>query len=583
MDRTYLQVDYAERQAVKDLGARWDPGARKWYVPEGRDLTPFDHWLPAGNRPADGRELAPATEAGTALASAGAHRQRGTRLSEVLSRVAQTVSQAFSAPVWVAVEVVEAKINNHVYLDLAERDAQGSLLARARATIWARDAANILPKFQEATGMTIGPGIKLLVRARPTFAAQYGFSLVIDQLDPDYTLGDLVARQRELRARLQREGLWDRNRQLERPWDFNEVLVISPHSAAGLGDFQAEAQRLAAAGLCCFTYVHSRFQGEGAAQEIADTAEHALQDWAGSGNHRSPTPDVVVLIRGGGSVNDLAWLNDYALARFVCLAPVPVFTGIGHEKDNTTVDEVAHTRFDTPSKVIAGIETAIGARAREAQALYQELTALARTRMVEARRAALQARTDVCTTTLRASQQAGRACETRMGEVETRAMRSLRAASDTVREQYLAIGGSARTRLAVARAEAPALLARIRAEASASLEFAARVAAQRLDTVLDRAQTAATAARATTGQAMDHVAHGARRGVAQSHTASEALFREINGQGPEKTLARGFAVIRDPQGHTIKSAGQLPPGSPFTVTFRDGAVRATAEDKRTSE
>ena len=120
--------------------------------------------------------------------------------------------------------------------------------------------------------------------------------------------------------------------------------------AAGLGDFRAEAGRLESARVCSFEYVSSRFQGEGAAQEIVAAAETALTSRR---QKAQPMPDVVVLIRGGGAVNDLAWLNDYALARFICQLQVPVFTGIGHERDSTVLDEVAHTAFDTPSKVIA--------------------------------------------------------------------------------------------------------------------------------------------------------------------------------------------------------------------------------------
>jgi exodeoxyribonuclease VII large subunit len=146
--------------------------------------------------------------------------------------------------------------------------------------------------------MEIGPGIKLLVRARPGFHVQHGFGLEIDELDPDYTLGDLEARKREIRARLRADGVFDANRKLAAPWDFNAVLVIAPAQAAGLGDFEAEARRLSNAGVCRFVYVASRFQG--AAGEICAAAKAALRDW------RDGRPDVLVLIRGGGAVNDLA-------------------------------------------------------------------------------------------------------------------------------------------------------------------------------------------------------------------------------------------------------------------------------------
>lgn len=576
MDRIFLQVSYGEREAPKALGARWDSDAKKWYVPPGRDLEPFAKWLPAGSHPSPSTALAAPADDANGLVPAA---PRGSRLSELLTRISSAISSVFPTPVWVIVEVVEAKINNHVYLDLAERDAQGSLLARARAMIWAKEAATILPKFEADTGMAIGPGIKLLVRARPTFAAQYGFSLVIDALDSDYTLGDLEARKRELRARLTQDGLWDRNRKLDKPWDFNEVLVVSPHSAAGLGDFQAEASRLEHAGLCRFVYVHSRFQGEGAAQEVAAEAQRALDAWVGA----SSMPDAVVLIRGGGSVNDLAWLNDYTLARFVCLAPVPVFTGIGHEKDNTIVDEVAHTRFDTPSKVIGGIESAIAARAREAQALYDLVTSTARSRLVEARRAADQVHADVRQAAARIGLQAVRNCDTMMEEVRSRAMRTVRSASDLVREDFLGVRAQAKTQVALARHEVPVLLTRVGDDARAALGASRANTAQRLDAVVTGAKSDATLARRDTRQDMDDVARAARQSVAHARNASDSLFREISGQGPDKTLARGFAHVRDGQGRTVKSAGTLRGGDLFTVTFWDGVLPACVRNEENKE
>lgn len=576
MDRTFLLVTYNEREAVKSLGARWDNEIRKWYVPAGRDLGPFAKWLPAGSASSNSTALVSPTSRANKLAQAS---QRGTTLSELLTRVTVAISGTFAAPVWVVVEVVEAKVNGHVYLDLAERDAHGLLRARARAIIWAKEAGTILPKFEADTGMSIGPGIKLLIRARPTFAAQYGFSLVIDALDSDYSLGDLEARKRELRGRLEREGLWGRNRQLAKPWDFNDVLVVSPHSAAGLGDFKAEASRLERAGLCRFVYVHSRFQGDGAAREIAEEAQRALENWTGA----AALPDALVLIRGGGSVNDLAWLNDYALARFVCEAPVPVFTGIGHEKDNTIVDGVAHTRFDTPSKVIAGIETAIAARAREAESLYNAVASAARARLVLARRAADQAHREVQASAVRSSHQAARSCDVTMEEVRLRAMRTVRSATDLVRENFLGVRAQCIIKVALARQEVPAMLARIGDEARAALGTARNNYGQRLDSVVERARADAVSARRETGHTLRDLARAGRQSVAQARNVSDALFREVSGQGPDKILARGFVHVRDRQGRTVKSAVTLQPNDAFTVTFWDGIVPALVSKEDTME
>ena len=164
------------------------------------------------------------------------------------------------------VEVVELRTNGgHVFMGVSERDTGGSVLAKTSAVIWQSTANIILPKSERATGAQLAPGIKLLVRARPVFKPLHGFSIEVDAIDLEYTLGDLEVRKREIRERLQAEGAFAANRQLPAPWDFNAVLVVAPENGAGLGDFQAEASRLEEFGVCRFTYAYSRFQGEDAA------------------------------------------------------------------------------------------------------------------------------------------------------------------------------------------------------------------------------------------------------------------------------------------------------------------------------
>ena len=349
MSRQYLDVPYRSKDAAKALGARFDGAVKRWYVEAGVDLVAFSAWLPAGTTPAASSSMGMAL---TDTATTGmATVKKGIPLSRLLNGVAAAVTQAFASGVWTLVEVNEASVRNgHVYLELSERDGAGQPIARARAMIWAGTATRILPDFEKATGAVIGAGIKLLVRAKPVFKAQYGLSLEIDAIDSEYTLGDLEARKKEIRTRLQQEGVFDRNRRLPPPWDYSVVLVVAPQEAAGLGDFRKEAERLERFDICRFVYAHSRFQREGAAREVVVAASTALRGMGGS-----ERPDAIVIIRGGGAVNDLAWLNDYELARFICDQDIPVLTGIGHERDSTLPDEVAHARFDTPSKVIGAI------------------------------------------------------------------------------------------------------------------------------------------------------------------------------------------------------------------------------------
>jgi exodeoxyribonuclease VII large subunit len=565
MNGTYLVTAFADKDQVKALGARWDPARRQWYVPAGRDISPFTCWLPEGAAPAAGDALAPATPsipASTELAVP----QKGIALSRLLAGVAQAISEAFKAGVWTLVEVVDTRVRNgHVYMEVSERDGNGAITAKATAVIWASQANRILPEFQQATGAQLGPGIKLLVRARPVFKPQFGFSLEIDAIDPDYTLGDLEARKREIRERLQREGLFDLNRQLPQPWDYHHVLVVAPEGGAGLGDFQAESSRLEAHGICHFIYAYSRFQGDGAAADIRTTLLSAMQQIELNHPWR---PDAVVIIRGGGAVNDLAWLNDYGLVRCVCELGIPVLTGIGHERDNTVLDEVANARFDTPSKVIAGIEHTIVKRTREAKAMFEFVTHRTTHALERARRMATQLYTAVETGARQELAHSKQQTSTWLSELKLDAAYQLRVAAETSQRQLTDVQHLAQQQLHLAQRDVPALMSEIRAEASQSLRTAQvlstaewRYVAERVSTDLRQQQEAVT-------RTFDDIDARARRTLSDASSIAQALMREIAGQGPEKTLHRGFALVRDASGQVITSA--TTPDTHITIEFRDG-------------
>ncbi len=536
MPVTYLQVPFRDKDSAKALGARWDPARRQWYVPDGRELAPFAAWLPAGELGASASlALAPAVAATSATlllaepspAYASPARAAGVPLSQLLAGVSQLVAQAFPAGVWTLADLVDVRLRNgHVYLELAERDAAGQVLAKANAMIWASTAARILPEFERATGANLGPGIKLLLRARPVFKPQYGFSLEIDAIDPGYTLGDLEARKREIRERLQREGLYSRQKQLASPWDYRHLLVIAPEGGAGLGDFQAEAERLQRHGVCRFDYAFSRFQGEGAAAEIRLALLKALERLGQQGQS-----DAVVIIRGGGAVNDLSWLNDYELARALCELELPVLTGIGHERDSTLLDEVAQQRFDTPSKVIAGIEQLIVRRASEARAHFELIARLGQAGIAQARGAAQQTDSEI---------------------------RLL-----------------ARHQLELARQRVPAAWAELQANSGLALRRAREQSALRLQQVGERSGAALRQARDGSARAWQDVTTGCRQALRQGSQSTRALMLEITGQGPQKTLARGFALVRDAgSGRTLQRASELAPGQALTIQFHDGEVGA---------
>lgn len=542
MSKQYLDVPYREKDQAKALGARFDWDAKRWYVLDGADIAPFARWLPpdvatatpslvSGALPvgfaqagdllspdAATHEMATAGSAATALETIN-----GISLSQLLQGISALVIQAYAQGVWTVVEITEARAHGHVYLEVSERDPDGRPLAKARAMIWESVASRILPAFEQATGAVLGAGMKLLVRARPVFHVQYGFSLQIDAIDAEYTLGQLEARRREIRTRLRREGVFDQNRQLSTPWDYRCVLVIAPPKAAGLGDFHREAQRLQRCGVCRFVYAYSRFQGEGAAREIVAALETAL-----AGFPADALPDAVVIIRGGGAVSDLAWLDDYDLSRTICDLNIPVLTGIGHERDSTLPDEVAHLSFDTPSKVIAGIEQRIVQRIREAVSLAQEVLGRAQA-SVHASRAV----TDLLQSRIREQARqhvmsAARRVPRLMQNVQLQAQSHIKQAQNRSERAFQAVVE----------------------QSGANRKMALQLADTQLQRVFERAQVA----------------------VRQARDSSQGLLREIMGQGPEKTLARGFVIVRAQDQQPISSLERARGLDQLQIQFKDGQL-----------
>ncbi|MDP9912522.1 exodeoxyribonuclease VII large subunit [Variovorax boronicumulans] len=566
MSRQYLDVPYRSKDAAKALGARFDGAIKRWYVEAGVDLVAFSAWLPAGTAPSASvsTDIALADKAAAGITTV----KKGIPLSRLLNGVAAAVAQAFASGVWTLVEVNEASVRNgHVYLELSERDSAGQPVARARAMIWAGTAARILPDFEKATGAVIGAGIKLLVRAKPVFKAQYGLSLEVDAIDSEYTLGDLEARKKEIRTRLQQEGVFDRNRRRSPPWDYRLVLVVAPQEAAGLGDFRKEAERLERFGICRFIYAHSRFQGEGAAREVVAVASAALRELG-----EAELPDAIVIIRGGGAVNDLAWLNDYELARFICDQDIPVLTGIGHERDSTLPDEVAHTCFDTPSKVIAGIEQQISRRVREARAAWDAVLAAgmqgARTVRLAVERSEAGIRTDAREHLARAKQDSTAA----LNMIAVGAVRRVHDASRQSLALLNEVRADALQVVARAKQEVPVLMTCVRIDALSNLGEARSATALALNTVGDRTAAATRAAAQALDNRLQRVAERAVGVVQQARGNAQALMREVAGQGPDKTLTRGFAIVRTDEGRPVSSSEQAQISPTLHIQFRDGST-----------
>jgi exodeoxyribonuclease VII large subunit len=189
--------------------------------------------------------------------------------------------------------------NGHLYLSLTERNERGDVLAQVKGVIWRNRAEAITVKFEEATGGVLKSDIKILCLAKVRFDPLYGLDLIIEDVDPSYTLGDLAAKLARIREHLQQTGLYGCNKQLPAPLEFVRVAVISPETSAGLGDFRREADRLHTAILCEFQLFPATFQGV----ETSSSIQAAILQAPTA--HKQRSFDALVVIRGGGSVT--AW------------------------------------------------------------------------------------------------------------------------------------------------------------------------------------------------------------------------------------------------------------------------------------
>ena len=270
--------------------------------------------------------------------------EQSLTLLDLQRMVRATVESRFRDPLWISAEISELKVNRsgHCYLNLVEKGAtDGAPRAEARAVIWKSAYLPMASMFEAATGATLRAGLRVLVRVVVTYHEIYGFSLQIIDIDPRYTLGEIERRRRETIARLQQDGVWDMNRELELPRPTLRIAIVSSDTAAGYQDFMNELGR--STYRFQTTLFRSLMQGDAAEESIVA----ALKDIA----QREEDFDVVAIIRGGGSTSDLALFDSYLIASYVAQFPLPIFSGIGHDKDVSVVDMVAHTSLKTPTAV----------------------------------------------------------------------------------------------------------------------------------------------------------------------------------------------------------------------------------------
>ena len=265
-------------------------------------------------------------------------------LLELNGRVRSTLQFEMPDAYWVQAEIssISPSGQGHCYLELVQKDATGrNFLAKAKANIWRGTWLKLKPYFEAQTGETLKVGMKVLLQVTVTFHEVYGYSLVVQDIDPTYTMGDMARRRKEILEQLEKEGVIGLNRELEIPALPHRIAVISSATAAGWGDFRNQLD----GNIYGFRFYVKLFPALMQGDDVERSVISALNAVA----MRRDDFDVVVIIRGGGAVSELSCFDSYNLAFNIANFPLPVITGIGHERDDTVADVVAHTKVKTPT------------------------------------------------------------------------------------------------------------------------------------------------------------------------------------------------------------------------------------------
>lgn len=266
-------------------------------------------------------------------------------LYDLNALVRRSLEQCLPDEYWVQAELSEVRVHpatGHCYVEFVQKDPRSNnLVAKARGVIWNNVFRLLRPYFEESTGQVFTAGIKVLVQVSVGFHELYGFSLTVHDIDPTYTLGDMARRRREILKQLEEEGVLTLNKELPMPELPRRVAVISSATAAGYGDFCHQLTNNPRG-----YYFHTELF---AAAMQGDRVEESMLAALDSINSCADDFDVVVIIRGGGATSDLSCFDTYLLAAACAQFPLPIITGIGHERDDTVLDSVAHARVKTPT------------------------------------------------------------------------------------------------------------------------------------------------------------------------------------------------------------------------------------------
>ncbi len=265
-------------------------------------------------------------------------------LSELTTQIQETIRSNFDSSVWIRAEISELRENpgGHCYLELIEKDSTSDiLLAKTKVTIWASTYRMLKPYFESSTGQSLRSGLNVLVAVSVEFHGLYGFSLNIRDIDPTFTIGEMAARRLQIIRQLEADGIVEMNKQLDFPVLPQRLAIISSATAAGYGDFCDQLANDSSKFAFHKKLFSAIMQGDQADKSIIAALEKIYSTL--------DLFDVVVIIRGGGAITDLACFDSYELALNCAQFPLPIISGIGHQRDISILDMVAYTSVKTPT------------------------------------------------------------------------------------------------------------------------------------------------------------------------------------------------------------------------------------------
>jgi Exonuclease VII, large subunit len=355
---TYLNCPFSDKDQAKVLGARWDKNIRQWYVPVGIALEPFQKWLPVS--------VALPQEK---LSSPDGIPQYTIR--QFIGGLTTIFYELYPTEIWLMGQITKLKARGeNIEIQLMDCEKNVDLKNACSITVMAwNDKSSLIITKMEQNGIQLQEGLLINVKIRPKFHQRYHVCGDVLDIDPAATLGEFALLQRQIREKLKKEGIYDKNKLLPKPFDYCRVAAIHPPDASGYHDFKKEADILQKVSLCDFIYFSSSFEGINTENEILTALDLVLEQ------HSNNPFDAIIIIRGGGARQGLLNLVKESIIRKICLSPVPIMVGLGHADDKLLLDEVANISLDTPSKTIAYIKDVIQSTPRSGYQLEVKVLA----------------------------------------------------------------------------------------------------------------------------------------------------------------------------------------------------------------